>query len=155
DPLVTYGKAAATLAERTPYLAEAETMARSGVEAARKNVAGLRHYYKTEESYRTVVDSTTASARDVLGWGLFKEGRLAEAERELTAARDADATNVDVLYHIGRLEEANGDLDAAERSYSDGLAVDTAGVNPNEKALEALYAKRHGGLAGYDGYTAE
>ncbi len=71
------------------------------------------------------------------------------------AGADA-ASGVDVAASLadGVPGEAGEWMAQAEEFYIKGAMVQTMGTNPAEEALEALYAKRHGTLEGYDAYLA-
>ena len=49
--------------------------------------------------------------------------RLQEAKEQLKKLRDARPTDIEVVYWLGRAEEALGDKTAAERSYTDAIAL--------------------------------
>ena len=94
-----------------------------------------------------------ALGHDAIGWVLFAQGQVAEAEKELLRSHDLHRENRDNLHHLGRLFEARGDIARAEDYYVKGLAIQGRSVNPSEAALRALYEKRQGGIGGFDGYV--
>jgi len=153
NPHVAFAQGAITLAERTPYFREAERIARDGIVEGTKKIDEQRDVYKTyktQEEYDRSFNWMTAFMDDALGWVFFKEGRLADAERELTQAYQRNVQNRDNLYHLGQLYEAMGREERAEHYYLEGLAVQMPGPNPNEGALQKLYTTRDGNLSGIE-----
>ncbi|HEU4947070.1 MAG TPA: LuxR C-terminal-related transcriptional regulator [Kribbella sp.] len=89
-------------------------------------------------------------ARTLRGCADWMSGRLADAEEsfaavlaEARAAPEAYAT-IATCFLLGRVQHARGDLDAALRTYEDGLRFATEGV-----AMPSLYhlAESHVGMA--------
>lgn len=154
NPHFAYAKGPVALAEKTPFLKEAEEIARAGLEAGRRKVEEDRRYYKTEQDYREAQDYIESIVRDALGWVLFQAGRLEESEKDLSRAHQLDERNIDNLYHLGRLYEATDRPEEAEKSYIRGLSIDSPGDNPSEQAIRSLYLSRHGNLEGFEAYRA-
>ena len=152
---ITYGRAPVVMADKKLHLADAERMARAAPDALLKKVDSQREMYKTGGEYEQARDRMLALGHDALGWVLFAQGRLDDAEKELRRAYELNRENRDNLHHLGKLYEARGDVARAEDYYVKGLAIQSPAANPSEVALKALYEKRHGGAAGFDKYIAD
>jgi len=131
---LVFARGPLALLERTQHWEEAERIARQGIEEtkyARKQIAGAVH--------------------DALGWILLKQGRLDEAEEMLSRAYELTPESPLLLYHLGALHEAKGNVEQAEMLYRMG-AVSQSPIrnNPNHRALKALYERRHGDLTGFN-----
>jgi thiol-disulfide isomerase/thioredoxin len=132
--------AARSMAEFGLDLAEAETLARRGLETL-----------TAKKASRQVL----ASAHDALGWVLFKKGDVAAAERELAAAYEADPLSFDVNEHLGRVAEDQKRLPAASRYYFAASRTGTPFENRAGDDLRRVFAAMHGGsMAGFDPYAA-
>lgn len=152
NPHITYVATAITLADRKTHLAEAERIARDGIAELRKKVESQRSFYKSQGEYERAIDAMTARAYDALGWVLFSQGRLEEAEKELLQSYELNHENRDNLHHLGRLSESKNDTTKAEEYYVKGLGVQGPGKNPCEDSLKSFYGKRHGSLEGFETY---
>ena len=87
--------------------------------------------------------------RDSLAWSLFKQGRLVAAHAEQTAAiaevraslksLPAAMKNnlVELLFHLGAIEAARGDVVAARAAFTEALGLDKE-HDESRKALEKL-----------------
>jgi Tfp pilus assembly protein PilF len=73
-----------------------------------------------EQQIRLVPDH--AGLHETLGAAFYLEGRMLEATRELTTAGALGAPRWRVAYHLGLIEEAAGQFDAASRHYGEALA---------------------------------
>jgi tetratricopeptide (TPR) repeat protein len=155
NPHLTVVRGPIALAERKTHLKEAETMARDGIGVLKKKVESQRSFYDNDGEYESAINSMTAMGHDALGWVLFLQGRVDEAEKELLKSYELDHDNRDNLHHLGRLYESRNDFAKAEEYYVKGLGVQRPGENPAEKALKALYAKRNGSEAGFDAYLSK
>ena len=153
NPHITRVAAPIVLADRKRCLPDAERIARSSLEALSKPVESRRSTFKSEGEYEQARDRMQALGHDAIGWVLFAQGQVAEAEKELLRSHDLHRENRDNLHHLGRLFEARGDIARAEDYYVKGLAIQGRSVNPSEAALRALYEKRQGGIGGFDGYV--
>jgi thiol-disulfide isomerase/thioredoxin/Flp pilus assembly protein TadD len=142
------------LAERKVHLADAERIAREGIDRRVKRLERDRGNDKAEQEYTRAVGSATSRNRDALGWALFGQGRFAEAEKELLAAYESEHEDRGILDHLGRFYLARQDEEKAEEYFVKGLAVQAPGPNPCETALRDLYEKRHGTRNGFDANLA-
>ncbi len=149
-----FEEAPIVLADRKLALPYAEQLALQAMPATREWLARAGPRYPADLLPRIRKDEI-ASAHDALGWVYLVEGKRAAAQRELRAALAADPRSVNALFHMGRLEEARGRADAAEKLYTRGYVAERrAREHPNEDALRRLYAARHGSPAGFDAYIA-
>jgi tetratricopeptide (TPR) repeat protein len=75
--------------------------------------------------------------RDAYAWALHKNGRSAEARKEITAALAVGIRDARMLYHAGAISAALGDRQAAARYFQESLTL-----NPHSpvagKARESL-----------------
>lgn len=149
---IIYGQGPIALADRTSYFKEAEDIARQGLIAGREKVESQRKYYKTQEDFEGAQEWMEGTMRDALGWVFFKSGRIEEAKAELEHAYELSTKDAQLLFHLGTVYEKTGDLDAAERLYVRGFSIQAPGENPCEKAVKALYERRHAGLDGFEAY---
>lgn len=152
---LTYPAAAIALAERKTNFREAEAWAREGIVEAKKKVDSQRRFYKTDAEYEKGLNWMTSMMYDALGWVFFNEGRLEDAEKELSQAHKLNAEDLNNLHHLGQFYLAKKDYAKAEEYYIKGSLVATPGENKNVKALKALYEMRNGKLDGYDKYLAK
>jgi tetratricopeptide (TPR) repeat protein len=65
---------------------------------------------------------------DLLAWSLYKQGRYADARRAMTQALAQGTRDAQLLYHAGRIEQANGRGAAA-----DSLLAQARALNPSLK----------------------
>jgi thiol-disulfide isomerase/thioredoxin len=152
NPETIFPGAAITLADRGAHFREAEAMAREGLIKVRKKLAARRDGYETQGAYVHALNRLTGMVRDGIGWVYFREGRHAEAEKELLLAYDLSPQHIPLLHHLGQFYQFKKDLERAEEFYIKGALVESPGKNPNHDALKAFYELRHGGLNGYDDY---
>lgn len=66
-----------------------------------------------------------AGAHDLLGWALFRAGRIAEAEEALQKALSLDPDLASAHYHLGLLYAAQGRRDRALESFRRALDLNT------------------------------
>ena len=149
---ISYVGAAIALADKKIQLQKAEEIARASIAALRKRLEGSRRAYKTDKEFEDALRTNPATGYDAIGWVLFAQGRLDEAERELLKAYDLNPGNLQNLYHLGKFYEAKNDIARAEEFYVKGLAVQSPSKNPSVEALRTLYEKRQGSADGYDAY---
>jgi thiol-disulfide isomerase/thioredoxin/Flp pilus assembly protein TadD len=140
------------LAERGSRLDLAEQLARDGLEPMEDNLEWW-HYYGTVAEYAEQLDRVRSNYHATLGWVLFHKGDLAEARRELEQAHEVLNTAATPPYRLGRIAEAEGDIEAAERWYATGRGREDWDRRSSE-ALERLYLSRNASLDGFDGYLA-
>ncbi len=151
---ITYPAAACALADRKAHLDEAERILERGFEAARREGAGDHAYrYESRKEQKEWVRYLDALLLDASGWVHLNQGRMEEAEAELSRAQKILKESEVNLHHLGRLAEAKGDLDGAEKWYARGMAVQTPRENPCAQDLKDLYLKRFGSLEGFDAYA--
>lgn len=149
---LSFIKGTQALINRNAYLKETEQIVRYGFSVAKKRAELNRDFYKSKDDYADFLNDTLSDLQDTLGWILFKQNRFEEAEKELLKAYEMDKNDAQVAFHLSQLYEATNRFDKAEQFYIKGLGADTDGVNPNEEAVKAYYARRNGSLNGYDAY---
>jgi tetratricopeptide (TPR) repeat protein len=152
NPHIVWVSIPIQLAEHKVHLSDAERIARDGIDVLRKKVESDRSFFKSEGEYTRSLESMTGIGHDALGWVLFIEGRVDEAEKELLAAYELNHNSRDLADHLGRLYLARGNEVKAEEYFVKGLAVQGRGTNPSETSLRGLYEKRHGATDGFDAY---
>lgn len=154
NPHYTYAEGAIRLAERGRDFREAERIARDGLKAGKDKIDSQKQIYETVGDYARALDWMSAFMYDALGVVYMREGRLADAEKQLTHARDLDPSSVKALYHLGQLAERRNALDDAERFYGKGSLLSAMGSNPNRPALKQAYQRKRGSLDGFDTFMA-
>ena len=154
NPHIMYAEGAIRLAERGRDFREAERIARDGLKAGKEKIDSQKEIYETVGDYARALDWMSAFMYDALGVVYMREGRLADAEKQLTHARDLDPSSVKALYHLGQLAERRSALEDAERFYAKGSLLSAMGSNPNRAALKQVYQRRHGSLDGFDTFMA-
>lgn len=80
-----------------------------------------------------------AGLHETYGGILYLERQLPEARRELTTAGALGAPRWRIAYHLGLVEEASGQIDAARRYYSEALEGNP-GWAPAQSRLNGLRA---------------
>jgi thiol-disulfide isomerase/thioredoxin len=140
------------LAERGSRLDYAEQLARTGLEPLEDAVEWSREYATVEE-YAEWLDGAKSNHHATIGWVLFHKGEIAEAKRELEKAHEALNTAPLPPYRLGRIAEAEGDIEEAERWYATGRGRENWNRSSSE-ALERLYLARNESLDGLDEYLA-
>jgi thiol-disulfide isomerase/thioredoxin len=140
------------LAERGSRLDYAEQLARAGLEPLEEAVEWSRAYGTVEE-FAEWLDRAKSDHHATVGWVLFHKGDIAEAKRELEKAHEALNTAPVPPYRLGRIAEAEGDVEAAERWYATGRGRENWDRRSSE-ALERLYLARNEALDGFDEYLA-
>jgi thiol-disulfide isomerase/thioredoxin len=140
------------LAERGSRLDYAEQLARAGLEPLEDAVEWSREYGTVAE-YAEWLDQAKANHHATVGWVLFHKGDIAEAKRELEKAHEALNTASAPPFRLGRIAEAEGDVEAAERWYATGRGREDWDRRSSE-ALERLYLARNESLDGFDDYLA-
>ena len=144
-----FASGALALADRGAGLAEAEAMTRERLSALEQRLAKEKSDFKSEANYNQYIHEITGRVHDALGWVLFKQHRVSEAEKELIMAYRLDPGDVTNLYHLGKLAETQGDLARSRRFYAEGAALPSQGENPSIWALKQLYKDQHGSLEGF------
>jgi|WetSurMetagenome_2_1015567.scaffolds.fasta_scaffold10156_2 tetratricopeptide (TPR) repeat protein len=154
NPQIVWVDVPVQLAQRRIRLADAERIAREGIDVLRKRAESRRSLYKAEGEYERVLASLTGLGHDALGWVLFAQDRFEEAEKELLAAYELNHEERKNLEHLGRFYLSRGNQAKAEDYFVKGLMVQSPGENPCEKALREVYEKRRGSLEGFGDYLA-
>jgi thiol-disulfide isomerase/thioredoxin len=140
------------LAERGSRLDHAEQLARAGLEPLEDDLEWRREWF-TVADYAEALDRLKSDYHATIGWVLYHKGEVAEAKRELEKAHEALNTDATPPYRLGRIAEAEGDIEAAERWYATGRGRENWDRNSSE-ALERLYLARNESLDGFDRYLA-
>jgi len=94
-------------------------------------------------------------ARMVLGRAQIESGQYAEAITQLELAAPDSPDSQKVLHQLGRAYEKLGRDQDAERAYLRSLGVFASDDSSAAAPLRAVYAKRHGSLAGLDASLAQ
>jgi tetratricopeptide (TPR) repeat protein len=153
NPHLTHVEGPLALAERGVHFREAEAIAREGLEFVDEYHEPRRAMLESMGEFEASVNRMRSMMHDALGWVYFQEGRYREAREELERAYELSRENAAVLYHLGRLAEAEGDLDEAELMYGRGRNAEVrGGAKRSTEALERLYEKKYGSLDGYEEY---
>ena len=155
NPHIVWVYTPTALADRKVHLADAERIARDGIEVLKKKIESQRSIYKSQGEYERAVGWATAKGYDALGWVFFAESRMDEAEKALLQSFELDHASRQNLDHLGRFYLARNDETRAEESFVKGLGVQAPGANPCETSLRSLYEKRRGSLEGIDAYLAK
>ena len=150
---IVHASALVSLADNKILLPEAEKLGRGSMDVLRKKVDSQRWAYETEGDYERGMNWMVSMGHDALGWVLFAEDKLDEAERQLLMSYEMNHESRVNLHHLGKFYEAKGDTSRAEHYYVAGLSVQAPGVNPCEAPLKELYAKKNpGNPGGFDKY---
>ncbi|MGH9884057.1 MAG: redoxin domain-containing protein, partial [bacterium] len=154
-PSFRYGEGARALANRKIELKYAESLAREGLKHTNAYINEFPGYFFNSIGEKAdALDGSNASLRQNLGWTLFEQGRLADADTEVTRALDLTKKNVNIYYDLGRIRAAQGHDDEAELLYAQGMSLRVRGVNPNRRELERLYQKKNGSIEGWEKYIS-
>jgi tetratricopeptide (TPR) repeat protein len=132
DPMMM-NNTAYELAEAGQELAEDEAVSRKSVEM----MTAESKTWKLDESSPTLAAKSRqlAAVWDTLGWILYREGKLDEAEGFLKAAW-INAQSDTVAEHVGKLEASRGKKNEALTTYRLGIAASRPGAE--QKKLQAL-----------------
>ncbi len=123
NPHIVWVNTPIRLAERKVHLADAERIAREGIDVLRKKAESQRSSYRSAGRVRAVAGWMTGRGHDALGWVLFAQGRFEEAEKELLAAYELNHEDRWTLEHLGRFYLSRGDEAKAEDYFVQGLGV--------------------------------
>lgn len=151
--LHVHAAAAVVLAERTPYAAEAEAIARAGQAHVDGELARWRAWGMDAADREKNERFLRSQFQAALGAALFAQGRRAEAREALSQAYAQSPTYAELFVRLARLEEAEGRPAEAERWLTEGLALER-GVKTCEDELRALYRRRHGSERGFERHRA-
>ncbi|HWZ01704.1 MAG TPA: DUF3857 domain-containing protein [Edaphobacter sp.] len=132
DPMMM-NNTAYELAEAGQELAEDEAVSRKSVEM----ITAESKTWKLDESSQTLAAKSRqlVAVWDTLGWILYREGKLDEAEGFLKAAW-INAQSDAIAEHVGRLEASRGKKNEALTTYKLGIAASHPGAE--QKKLQAL-----------------
>jgi thiol-disulfide isomerase/thioredoxin len=141
------------LAERGSRLDYAEQLARTGLEPLESEFIEISEYL-TASQFANFLDQVTSTYHATIGWVLFHKGEIAEAKIELEKAYEAVNTSATPPYRLGRIAEAEGDIEAAESWYVKGRGRENLiWHNPlSSKALQRLYLINNESLDGFEEY---
>ncbi len=145
-----FGDVAAVLAERTPYHAEAEAIAREGLRLAELRFARTPPSEAAKDRDRHLRGVLLGG----LGAVLHAQGRLAEAREALQQSQALHrGREPEPFIRLAALAETEGQPAEAERLLIAGLNVE---YNRDKvvAALKALYVRRRGSERGFAGYLA-
>ncbi|MBN1996135.1 redoxin domain-containing protein, partial [candidate division KSB1 bacterium] len=137
-------EAANALSDNTEYYAEAEQIAREGLDRYRSYIRRQFPEDMSDEEFEKNIPWNLAPFYDAIGWAQFKSGAAEKAEINLLKSHSLAAQNRDNLYHLGQLFESKQDDDKAREFYGKGLEIQRPEKNPNEAALKALCEKVDG-----------
>lgn len=156
NPHLVYSAAPLMLVNRTGRFAEAEALARRGLE----RVEGLLHVRldrESREEHQRRKGYLGSKVHDALGWSLTHQGRYDEAMQAYSTALEQDNRNKLAWYHYGRTMEMLGDLDTAESLYRRCISIPSPfpEEHPAENALRELYFSATGSYEGYSTYRDE
>jgi thiol-disulfide isomerase/thioredoxin/tetratricopeptide (TPR) repeat protein len=144
----------AALAERGVRLAEAQQLARAGRDIMEDELE-LERPRLTVAEYANRFDWVRYDSHSTLGWILFHTGRPEEAVRELVQAYEIRPDFSEAPHRLGRIAEAAGDLETAERWYSAGRVAELGDPESSHAALVRIFTARRGSSEGFDRYVAE
>ncbi|MBZ5712520.1 redoxin domain-containing protein [Nannocystis pusilla] len=147
--LFAVAAAAAELAERTPYTAEAEAIARTCIERAEALVARIRPRVSDAAEFARSSAFYLAPAYEALGVALLAQRRHPEAREALEKAYSLTRERPELFVRLAALAEAEGRIADAEKFLIEGSAA-WRGREVCDTALRALYVRRHGSERGYD-----
>ncbi len=152
---ITHLQAAVALADRKAEPRYAERLAREGGKLQDWNIMDYPDgVFSSMGEREDAMFASDAQTRDALGWIFFNEGRIADAETEFDKSLDLSKKSAITYFHVGRLRAAQGNADAAELAYAQGMTVRYRGTNPNRRELETIYQKNHGSMDGWAPYVA-
>lgn len=155
EPRLAFAQAPLFLAERTRRFAEASRLVRQGLDSVFVQMERDRAWFEDDSLFQAMRDEQISVLTDALGWIHHLAGRQDSALVYLDNAHALWSENPVNLYHLGRLNEHAGDLEAAEHYYRLGSLAVVPGDNPNRTALRDLYEKTRGNLDGWEAYEAQ
>jgi thiol-disulfide isomerase/thioredoxin len=145
-----FADAATMLAERTPYPAEAEAIAREALHLAGLQSAGAAPSEAEAEQQRGLRVVLLCG----LGAALQAQGRFAEARATLDEAHALDeGRHVEPFLRLAALAEAEGQPAEAERHLLAALKTQYY-TDRVAEALKGLHRRRHGSERGFAQYRA-
>ena len=145
-----FADAAAVLAERTPYRADAEAIVREGLQLAEQQLARA----SPSEGMSARANNLQSILLCGLGTVLRTQGRFGEARSALVQAHTlTQGRLIEPLLGLAALAEAEGQPSAAEGHLLEALTIDSK-TEKVEVALKELYRRRRGGERGFEKYRA-
>jgi tetratricopeptide (TPR) repeat protein len=115
-------------------LAESEKLIRKALEEDRKR-------RKADDMLAPEDDKDSGAYLDSLGWVLYKQKKYKEAKPFLVeAAKDEDAQHIEIFDHLGDVEMALGDKDAAIAAWKKGVEI--AGTSKREQERKTAVEKK-------------
>jgi thiol-disulfide isomerase/thioredoxin/tetratricopeptide (TPR) repeat protein len=152
-PSFRYGEVARALARRKLDLDYAAQLAREGMKHTAAYLDDFPGYRFTSLGDKAdALDGSNASLYENLGVVYHAQGKLADADRELTHALELTKKNAMIYYDLGQVKAAEGKDEEAELMYAQGMTIRVRGVNPNRQELQRLYQKREGSVDGWEKY---
>jgi tetratricopeptide (TPR) repeat protein len=132
DPMMM-NDVAYVLADASQELSEDETVSRKSVEM----MTAESKTWTLDDSLQALAAKSRqlAAVWDTLGWILYREGKLDEAEGFLKAAW-VNTQSDTVAEHVGQLESARGEKNEALTTYRLGIAASHPGTE--QKKLQSL-----------------
>ncbi len=143
------------LAERHADFPLAEKLAQPDDARLAARIASESLYVSAPDRAKAL-SQVRAMELDALGWVYFNEGRIADAEREISLARDLAPTYATAYSHLGRIAERRGKLPDAQGLYAQGYQYerdDLGGGHKNTDALQRLYTTQRGSADGFAAYV--
>jgi tetratricopeptide (TPR) repeat protein len=155
NPTITHVAVPLRVVELGGSAAWAERLVLVADSLERASLKEAREFMSVAE-YAQAEDARRATLYDAIGWIRFHEGRLAEADHQLSNAYALSRTNPSVAYHLGRLAERRGQMLEAQRHYGRGLAIENPRASQdNARALERIYRSRQGSMEGFDAFVEQ
>jgi tetratricopeptide (TPR) repeat protein len=115
-------------------LAESEKLIRKALEEDKKK-------RKADPDLAPEEDKDNGAYLDSLGWVLFKQKKYKEAKPYLVeAAKDEESQHIEIFDHLGDVEMALGEKDAAVAAWKKGIEV--AGPSKREQERKAAVEKK-------------
>jgi tetratricopeptide (TPR) repeat protein len=115
----------------------------------RDTLLDLAGELSTEAISNAEDEDDKAGAYDTRGWILYKQGKYAEAIKDLESARDMlSEPDAETVYHLAQAYEKSGRHDDALEA---GVELLSKSMNAEIREFtENLYQRKHGSLAGMD-----
>jgi tetratricopeptide (TPR) repeat protein len=136
DNPIFYNDLGYVWADNDMKLEEAEKLIRKALELDRER-------RKMSEDFNPKTDHDSGTYLDSLGWVLFKQKKNAEAKVQLLkAVEDKSAQSIEIYDHLGDVEFALGERDAAQKAWQKGVEVATDSRRDQER--KAIVEKKLG-----------
>lgn len=121
--------------------------AKAGIDEAEADIADYRQFLSGKELEKQA-KYQRASALETVGYALYLENRLDEAEKELVKAFETDKESLYILQTLALVHRARKEYDKAEEIYLKSATVS----RPFTTSFKELYKAKHGDLSGFDEY---